>query len=161
MCWTVTRVEAPRRAQRGSNVLPPLPTVLMGVTFSGITLPLALWSQRCFRSLHVRALTNHAPLLAVAALECSSKKASSFPTAWHSVCRRRTDNAAASQQPLDGSPPCISDVCCHGYVSLRSPGCRRGAGDRLTACEGAQAMAQPKKSRAQPTLPEHPLVTAL
>ena len=109
----------------------------------------------------MRALTNHAPLLAVAASECSSKKASSFPTAWHSVCRRRADNAAASQQPLDGSPPCISDVCCHGYVSLRSPGCRRGAGDRLTACEGAQAMAQPKKSRPQQTLPEHPLVTAL
>jgi len=71
----------------------------------------------------VRALTSHTSFLAVAASDCSYKNASSFPTTWHSVCTRGVDNAAASQQSLDGSQPRSTMFADRDIVSLRSPGC--------------------------------------
>jgi hypothetical protein len=59
---------------------------VMGVTLCGLAFPLALWAQRCCRSLHVRALTSHTPIMAVVASDCSYKQPSYLPTTWHSIC---------------------------------------------------------------------------
>ncbi len=71
----------------------------------------------------MRALTSHAPILAVAA--CSYKKASAFPTTWHSVCRRGADNAAASRS-LSMEARRVAAMFAAMVISLRSPGCAVG-----------------------------------
>jgi hypothetical protein len=72
------------------------------------------------------------------------------------------DDAAASRS-LSMEARRVAAMCAAmEIVSLRSPGCEMGSGDHLREIlTRSKAMAKPKKSRAQQTVQEHPLVTTL